>query len=147
VDLLAVDTNVYIRALRNADRLAQLKRFVLKSVARMRLNSVVALELRAGARTAAQAEPVTDLIAAYSARDRIIVPSSTAYLEAGRVLSALGSDGADLSRAGSLAADALIATSCREASARLVTENVRDFAAVQRHLRGFRYVSADEAFG
>ena len=61
------------------------------------------------------------------------------------MLSALGSrDGVDIARAGSLLGDVLIATSCREATVKLVTENVRDFAAVQRHLRGFRYEAADE---
>jgi len=42
--------------------------------------------------------------------------------------------------------DVLIAASCREAGARLVTENVGDYTAVQRHLRGFRFVSGDEVF-
>jgi predicted nucleic acid-binding protein len=88
------------------------------------------------------------MITLYSARDRVIVPSHAAYVEGGRVLAALGArEGVDISRAGSLVGDVLIATSCREATVRLVTENVRDFAAVQRHLRGFRYVAADEALG
>jgi predicted nucleic acid-binding protein len=43
--------------------------------------------------------------------------------------------------------DVLIAASCREAGARLVTENVGDYAAVQRHLRGFRFIAADEVVG
>ena len=54
-------------------------------------------------------------------------------------------DGVDLARTGSLVNDVLIATSCREARVRLVTENAGDFATLQRHLRGFRFVAADEA--
>ena len=144
-ELFALDTNVYIRALRDRDRLVQLKRFLLATGTRLRLSAVVALELRAGARLATQERAVTDLIASYSTRDLILVPSRTAYEEGGRVLSALGSrEGVDVSRAGSLVGDVLIATSCREATVKLVTENVPDFAAVQRHLRGFRYAAADD---
>jgi predicted nucleic acid-binding protein len=147
-DLFALDTNVYIRALRDRDRLAQLKRFLLKVGTRLRLSSVVALELRAGARVPAQERAVSDLVALYATRNRVMVPSLAAYVEGGRVLAALGArEGVDVSRAGSLVGDVLIATSCRESAVRLVTENIRDFAAVQRHLRGFRYVAADEALG
>ena len=147
-DLFALDTNVYIRALRDRQRLAQLKRFLLKAGPRIRLSAVVALELRAGARVPAQEAALADMIALYSTRDRVIVPSQTAYTEGGRVLAALGArEGVDSSRAGSLVGDVLIATSCREATVRLVTENLRDFAAVQRHVRGFRYLAADEALG
>lgn len=147
-DVFALDTNVYIRALRDRDRFAQLKRFLLKAGTRLRLSSVVALELRAGARVPAQERAVSDLVALYGTRGRVIVPSLAAFVEGGRVLAALGAqEGVDISRAGSLVGDVLIATSCREAAVRLVTENVRDFAAVQRHLRGFRFLAADEALG
>jgi predicted nucleic acid-binding protein len=72
------------------------------------------------------------------------VPSFEAYHHGGRVLAALASrEGIDVSRAGSLVSDVLIAASCREAGIKLVTENVEHFAAVQRHLRGFRFAEAD----
>jgi predicted nucleic acid-binding protein len=145
-DVYVLDTNVYIRALRRGDRLSALKRFLLKHGTRVRVSAVVALELRAGARTGAQEQAVSDLIASYSSRGRVIVPSLAAYVEAGRVLATLGTrDGVDVSRAGSLVNDVLIAASCREARVRLVTENSGDFAVLQRHLRGFRFVAADEA--
>lgn len=144
-DLLALDTNVYITALRDAGQLARLKRFLIRAGLKIRVPAVVALELRAGASTGAQRLAVEDLLAAYVARDRVIVPSFTAYAESGRVLAELAvREGVDLSRAGSLVNDVLLATSCREAGAQLVTENARDFAAVQRHLRGFRFTSANE---
>ena len=61
------------------------------------------------------------------------------------MLAALGAtEEVDVSRAGSLVNDVLIATSCREKSLRLVTENTGDFAMLQRHLRGFRFSAADE---
>lgn len=144
-ELLALDTNVYIAALRSTERLVQLKRFLIRTGLRIRLSAVVALELRAGARTAPQLAALRDLITAHVTRDRVLVPSFEAYDESGRVLAALATRGAvDLARAGSLVNDVLLATSCREAGVRLVTESVRDFANVQRHLRGFRYVAAGE---
>jgi hypothetical protein len=42
---------------------------------------------------------------------------------------------------GWLAGVALIAASCREADATLVTDNHGDFARIQRQLRGFRFVA------
>jgi predicted nucleic acid-binding protein len=144
-ELFALDTNIYIAALRSTERLARLKRFLMRVGLRLRVPAVVALELRAGARTAAQQAAVRDLLAAYVARDRVIVPSFTAFAESGRVLAELAArEGIDLSRAGSVVNDVLLAASCREAGAQLVTENSRDFAAVQRHLRGFRFASADD---
>jgi predicted nucleic acid-binding protein len=38
--------------------------------------------------------------------------------------------------------DALIASSCREADITLVTESTRDFAAIKRQLRGFRFTDS-----
>jgi predicted nucleic acid-binding protein len=144
-ELFSLDTNIYIRALRDPDRLALLKRFLIRAGTRLRLNAVVALELRAGSRTSAQEAAVGNLLAPYAARDWVIVPSFAAYGESGRVLAALGArEGIDVSRAGSLVNDVLIAASCREAGARLVTENVGDYTTLQRHLRGFRFLAADE---
>ena len=139
----ALDANVYISALRDRDRLAQLKRFLIRTGLRVRVNAVVALELQAGARTPAHERAVADLLASYVQRDRVIVPSFDAYAQGGRVLAALAArEGIDIARAGSLIDDVLIATSCREAGVKLITENVGHFAAVQRHLRGFRFAEA-----
>ncbi|HKN68088.1 MAG TPA: PIN domain-containing protein [Gemmatimonadaceae bacterium] len=145
-ELLALDTNVYITAIRSADRLAQLKGFLIRAGLKIRVPAIVALELRAGARTGVQRSAVEDLLAAYVARDRVIVPSFAAYVESGRVLAELAlREGVELSRASSLVNDVLLAASCREAGARLITYNAGDFAAVQRYLRGFRFTAADEA--
>ena len=144
-DIFALDTTIYIRALRDPTRLTLLKRFLIRTGTRLRLNAVVALELRAGARTSAHEAAVGDLLASYATRERVIVPSLSAYVEGGRVLAALGArERVDVSRAGSLVNDVLIAASCREAGARLVTDSVGDYNAVQKHLRGFRFVSAEE---
>ena len=147
-DVYALDTNVYIRALRDGTRLAALERFLMKTGTRLRVSAVVALELRAGARTSAQEQAVNDLVASYGSRDRVIVPTLDAYVESGRVLATLGTrEGVDVARAGSLVNDVLIATSCRESGVHLVTENSGDFTMLKRHLRGFRFVGADEVLG
>jgi predicted nucleic acid-binding protein len=147
-ELYALDTNVYIRALRVRESMVALRSFLLRTGTRMRMNAVVAQVLRAGAVTPAHENAVNDLLSAYSQRDRVIVPSFVAHVEAGRVLASLHkSEGVQLSRAGSLVNDVLLATSCREAGVCLVTENVIDFAATQRHLRGFRYVATSEVIG
>ena len=144
-ELYALDANVYIRALRDRDRLTLLKRFLIRNGMRVRMNGVVALELQAGARTQPQERAVSDLLESYVARDRVIVPSFEAYRQGGRVLAALaGREGMETSRSGSLVNDVMIATSCREAGIKLITENVEHFAAVQRHLRGFRFAAADQ---
>jgi predicted nucleic acid-binding protein len=144
-ELYALDANVYIRALRDRDRLSLLKRFLIRSGMRVRVNAVVALELQAGARTPSQERAVSDLVESYVARNRVIVPSFEAYRQGGRVLAALAvREGMDTSRSGSLVNDVMIATSCREAGIKLITENVEHFAAVQRHLRGFRFAEADK---
>jgi len=112
---------------------------------RVRANAVVALELQAGARSSRHERAVADLLDSYVQRDRVIVPTFEAYRQGGRVLASLATnEGVDVSRAGSLVNDVLIATSCREAGVRLVTENSNHFALVQRYLRGFRFAHADE---
>ena len=140
-ELFALDTNVYITALRSRERLAELKRFLLRVGNRTRVNAVVALELRAGALTRAHEQAVEELFAPYVSRDRVLVPSFECYVQAGRVLSALAHRErlaiADAPR--SFVNDVLLAASCRENDATLVTENARDFKAIQRHLRGFRF--------
>lgn len=148
-DSYALDANVFIVALRNPARLARLKRFLLRAGPRTRVHAVVAMELRAGVRTEAHAAAIEALIAPYATRDRVIVPSFEAFVQAGRVLSALAMHerGPSASHGLPLAMDALIASSCREASSVLVTENMRHFAAIQRHLRGFRFLDADAALG
>jgi predicted nucleic acid-binding protein len=142
-DVYALDTNVYIRALRDARQLAILKRFLIRVGTRVRVSAVVALELRMGAHTDAQASGVEELIRPYSSRDRVVVPSFEAFMQAGRVVSALTvRERMSAAYAPSLTNDAIVATSCREADVVLVTENTRDFTAIKRQLRGFRFVDS-----
>jgi predicted nucleic acid-binding protein len=140
-DLWVLDTNIYIRALRDRQRLADLKRFRVRARARLWLSAVVGLELRAGAGTAAHAQALEDLLTIYIDRERLVVPSFDAYQQAGRIIATLAHKErfalADAPR--SFINDALLAASCREAGAVLVTENTRDFITIQRHLKGFQF--------
>src|SRR5215467_13803030 len=86
---LALDTNVYIDALRDRNELAALKQFIARLGHRVWLSGVVAMELGAGALTGAQQESVDDLIRPYATRDRVFGVSFDACREAGRVLGAL----------------------------------------------------------
>jgi predicted nucleic acid-binding protein len=142
-DRFALDTNVYIQALRNPAGVAALKRFLLRFGTRTRLHSIVALELRAGARRPDQARALEPLIASYVARERTIVPSFDAFVQSGRALAALANS--EGYQSDSLVADALLAASCRESRTVLVTANVRHFVALQRHLRGFRFLDWQSA--
>lgn len=142
-ETFALDTNVYISALRSRERLLALKRFRLRAGTRMRVSAVVALELRAGALTRAHEDAVEELVAPYVSRDWVLVPSFECYVQAGRVLSAIAQkERTSLASAPrSFVNDVLLAASCRENDVTLVTENARDFKAIQRHLRGFRFTA------
>ncbi|MEO8621072.1 MAG: type II toxin-antitoxin system VapC family toxin [bacterium] len=141
-DVYAIDSCVYIPALRNADELAALKQFLRVGRSRIVIAGVVAMELRAGASTPEHVNAVEALLAPYALRNRVFGVSYAAHQEAGRVLSALvARERVGLAQAPrSLTADVLLATSCRERDIVLITNNNRDFSAIQRQLRGFRFV-------
>lgn len=134
-----LDTNLYVRALRDREARRQLLEFLDNTAGRVRLHAVVTMELRSGARTALQREALDALVAAHDARGRVIVPGTAAYDEAGRVLAQLAAkERLDLAALrASFRLDVLLATSCREAHVTLVTANHADFARIARHLRGF----------
>lgn len=139
---ISLDSNVYIQSLRDMESRIRFKRLLLRAGVRLRVNAVVALELRAGARSPAGERAVEELIEPYAQRGRVIVPSFEAYVQAGRVLASLGMRDR-VSTSPSFTNDVVIASSCREADALLVTSNHRDFSIIQRHLRGFRFTDLD----
>lgn len=142
-DLFAIDTGVYIRGLRDAGSLAELKTFRKRAGLRLVVAGIVAMELMAGAVTEEHESAVHELLEPYAARGLVLPVSYESCLQAGRVLAALQrQERVQLARAPrSLTNDVLIAASCREAGALLVTDNAREFRAIQRHLRGFRFVA------
>lgn len=138
-ELFALDTNLYIGALRDPDVRQELDRFLGRVGSRIRLHAVVAMELRAGARMPSQRAAVVSLTASDISRNRLLVPSFDAYEQAGRIIADLAvKERFDGGAMPSFANDVVLATSCREAGVTLVTANHADFARIGRHLRGFR---------
>lgn len=140
--LFALDTNVYIRASRNRDALDAFTDFVHAAERRTRFLAPVWLELQAGIRDNDEQEVLDALVDPYVRSDRMVAPSHRAFQQAGRVLQDLAATErtvlADTPRG--LYVDILIAVTAREVDATLITENARDFARIQRHLRRFRYL-------
>ena len=137
----ALDTNIYIDALRDRAQLGELKTFLSRYGARVWLSGIVAMELGAGALTAEQARAVESFVHPYASRERVLGVSFAACRQAGRVLAALATrERVRVTTAPrSLTNDVLIAASCREANVTLITRNFRDFAKIRKHLSGFRF--------
>jgi predicted nucleic acid-binding protein len=143
----ALDTNIYIQALRDAERLRSLKRFLLRNGTRVHMAAIVAMELRAGARTRALQTAVEELLEPYASRGLLITPTFDACVHAGRVVAETSSKGGDHPLSPRrLANDAVLAASCRESGVSLVTANVKDFAVIKRYLRDFEYSSERTVF-
>ena len=140
----AFDTNVYIAAMRDPRARVVYDRAVTKAGNRLRLPAIVAMELRAGVRNEHQRDAVEALVNTFESRDRLITPTTAAFLEAGRILANLAINERYTYAGGHpLVNDALIATTCRENKVTLVTGNHGDFAGIQRYLRGFRFVDPE----
>lgn len=130
-----VDANCYIDASRDSTELALLTRFVRWSSPGLFLSSVVAAELRAGARSGQDRKKLEkDVHGPFVRRGRVLTPSTAAWDALGLTLATLcGEEGLQLASVRrSFAFDILIAYSCRESGATLVTRNSRDMAKIQR---------------
>lgn len=128
-----LDTNLYVRAFRDADANAALQLFHTAFAPFEYLTAVVVQELRAGARsTAAAAALQRHVLAPFERRGRVLTPSYAAWKLAGEVLARLAvAEGLDLARVPrSFGNDVLLAVTCREAGVVLVTESARDFARI-----------------
>ena len=128
-----LDSNCFIDATRDANARVALEAFVLQAAPGLYLSAVVAAELRAGAgRDRAKVE--RDVLTPYVRRGRVLTPSAHAWDALGTTLAALvDREGMVLSQTRrSFVFDVLIAHSCREAGATLVSGNVRDLERIQR---------------
>ena len=138
-----LDTNIFINAFTNDAAEAELAWFLDGAAPVTHLNAVVVQELRAGARTVAQAAALQERVfEAFERRRRVFGPSRGAFKECGRVLAELWHrDGVPFNdRPRSLVNDILLAASCRERGVMLVTGD-RDYSRIAPLLRGFRYVA------
>ncbi len=133
-----IDTNVYIHAARADEWAQRLKEFFFRSTPEIYLHSVVALELLAGATTEEMRRHVdASFIRPLERRARVFTPSHDAWKRAGSTLARLIRDRKVSAGEGvrkSLVNDCLIAASARDHGFVLVSENVRDFAALGEYL-------------
>jgi predicted nucleic acid-binding protein len=126
---VVIDTNVYIDWL-NAGRHETV---IFQREAVKYLSAIVLMELLAGAFSAADRKLIQGVASTFSRARRIIVPAVSAYEEAGEVLRKLQrAQGYSLSSAYGLVNDVLIALSARAIGAVVITQNERDFAAIQK---------------
>jgi len=138
-----LDTNIYIRAFRNADDSEALAMFYAKHLPRTMLSAVVAHELAVGASTRRKsAELRKRIIAPFEARKRISVPSFMAWIQAGEICGAILRSGGygDKPAQKGFFNDVLLAVSCREGGHALLTWNVDDFRIVRKFVT-FEYAA------
>ncbi|MEO5820514.1 MAG: type II toxin-antitoxin system VapC family toxin [Vicinamibacteraceae bacterium] len=137
----AFDTNVLVDVMRDAENEAAFGAFLRRFSHATHLSAVVMLELRAGARTPAQARALEEgVFDPFERRGRVFAPPILAYRSAGALLAKLADrEGWTADAKPSLVRDALLAVSCRDAGLTLITRD-RDFARFAPHLRGWRTV-------
>jgi predicted nucleic acid-binding protein len=138
-----LDTNLYIGAVRDSDKEAELDVFLECNAPVTYMSAVVVQELRAGAITDASARALDKgLFDAFERRGRVVGPSVVAFKECGRILAALfRRDGVPFKeRPRSLVNDILIALTCREHGMTLVTDD-GDFKLIRPYLRGFTFTA------
>jgi predicted nucleic acid-binding protein len=133
-----IDTNLYVAADRDLASAEELERFVTAQLPFIHFHAVVAQELLAGAIDKQREKLVEEsLIQPFERRGRILVPSFAAWKGAGRILSLLVNRKL-MSPGGfkrSFLNDCVLAASCREVGATLVTLNLEDFALIRKVLR------------
>jgi predicted nucleic acid-binding protein len=134
-----VDTHLYIDALRGEEGREALGAFQDAFAPFLHFSAVVAQELRAGVPAHAAGTLEAALFAPYERRGRLITPSYATWKETGRVLADLVAPAQWRSVTRSFVNDVLLAMSCREAGAVLVTGNTRDFARIAS-VRRFDFV-------
>jgi predicted nucleic acid-binding protein len=139
----ALDSNCYIDAVREPAANAALEAFTAREAPRLYLSAVVAAELRAGARSSRDRRQLDEQVfAPFVRRGRVLTPSVAAWDALGLTLSRLRLEGAlDLASVPrGFVFDVLIAFSCREAGAVLITRNTRDMERIRSVFR-FEFVA------
>lgn len=130
-----LDTNCFVDASRTDAEAAAFAEFCAWAAPGLYLSTVVAAELRAGAGTATERRTLERrVLAPYSRRGRLVNPSPRAWEELGTTLATLVEDDGlvlrDVRR--SFVFDILIARSCREIGATLVSRNTRDLSRIAK---------------
>jgi len=128
MERLVIDTNVYVDWLNDGRHEAVLfQREAVKY-----LSAVVLMELSAGAFSVRDRRLVQEVTSAFAKVGRILAPTVSIYEEAGEVLRRLQQfRGYTMASAYGLTNDVLIALSARSIGATVITQNERDFVAIQ----------------
>jgi predicted nucleic acid-binding protein len=132
---IIIDTNIYIDYF-NSGKYAQVI-YQEEYPQIIYVSSIVLMELMAGSFSRADVAIVNNMVKVARAANKIVTPIYTDYVETGRILAKLQSEkGYDLKKVYSLTNDVLIALSARRIGATVVTQNRRDFEAIQE-FKGF----------
>lgn len=135
---LVIDTNVYLDWL-NRGRYEEV---LFRRDAVKYLSAVVLMELRAGAFWPADRRVLRRLEAAFERAGRFLAPPRAVFAEAGDTLRRLQADhGYNIGAGHSIVNDVLIALSARSIGATVVTQNERDYRAIEK-VRPFRLAIA-----
>ena len=130
-----LDTNCFIDASRTETGARAFAEFCAWAAPGLYLSAVVAAELRAGAGGAKERRTLErEVIAPYAGRGRLLTPSSRAWELLGTTLAALVEDDGlalrDVRRG--FVFDILIARSCRDIGATLVSRNSTDLSRIAK---------------
>lgn len=128
-----LDTNCFVDASRGDA--AALAEFSARAAPRLYLSTVVAAELRAGAGSRKDRHTLErQILSPYVRRGRLVNPSSAAWETLGTTLATLvDEEGLVLSEVRrSFVFDILIARSCREIGATLVSRNATDLSRIAK---------------
>lgn len=132
---IVFDTNCFIDAARDPDFRAAFTAFCEAAAPGLYLSAVVAAELRAGAMDRDARELLEEqVLTPYLRRGRLLTPSGRSWEALGQVLATLGErEGLRADQTPrSFIFDVLIAQSCREAGAVLISRNTRDLARIAK---------------
>ena len=130
-----LDTNCFIEASRDEIAAATLAEFSARTAPFLYLSSVVAAELTAGTENLEARRMIEEaVLGPYQRRSRVVTPSRSSWDVLGKTLSELvWKEGLELQRMPrSFLLDILIAHSCREHGAVLISSNVRDLQRINR---------------
>jgi predicted nucleic acid-binding protein len=130
-----LDTNCFVDASRADDQAAEFATFCAWAAPGLYLSTVVAAELRAGAGSAKDRRTLErQVLSPYVRRGRLLNPSAAAWEALGTALAALVEDEGlvlrDVRR--SFVLDILIARSCRDIGATLVSRNSTDLSRIAK---------------
>jgi len=133
-----LDTNLYVKAFRSQEGAKELERYFAEFTPNTYLSSVVFHELLVGASTPSKARQIReDLLGPLTRAGRLITPSHSAWDQAGSSIAAMARQESRELRSvpKSLVNDFLLAASCRESGATLVTDNTAHFKLIRKYLK------------